>query len=176
MLNSSVTSQSPSTSDVYVTGSNVVVTGGDFKAKGQYRCTFDVTKSAGTGGIVISVRTGTAGTTSDTAQITFTFPAGHQRGGCRHVRSDRQLAHRGQWFLCRDIGGVQGAEEHCHCCGTVERYQCRQNDCGHGVGRIQFHHPYQHGHKLQRRHRVCRNDNDRAGNTNAMRDDPDASI
>jgi hypothetical protein len=76
MLNSSVSSQSPSTSDVYLAGSNVVVAAGDFKAKGQYRCIFDVTKSAGTGTIVISVRSGTLGTTGDTAQLTFTFPAG----------------------------------------------------------------------------------------------------
>jgi hypothetical protein len=76
VLNSSVSSQSPSTADVYLTGSNVVVAAGDFKAKGQYRCLFDVTKSAGTGAIVISVRAGTTGSTSDTAQLTFTFPAG----------------------------------------------------------------------------------------------------
>jgi hypothetical protein len=54
----------------------VVVAAGDFKAKGQYRCVFDIVKSAGTGGIVLSVRTGTAGTTSDTANLTFTFAAG----------------------------------------------------------------------------------------------------
>lgn len=76
ILNASVSSQSPSTSDVYLTGSNCTVAAGDFKAKGQYRCVFDVTKSAGTGGIVISVRTGVNGTTSDTANLTFTFPAG----------------------------------------------------------------------------------------------------
>jgi hypothetical protein len=76
LFNSSTSSQSPSTSDVYVAGSNVVVAAGDFKAKGQYKCVFDVTKSAGTGGIVISVRTGTLGTTGDTANLTFTFAAG----------------------------------------------------------------------------------------------------
>jgi hypothetical protein len=77
MLNSSVTSQATfSSSDLYVTGSNVVVVAGDFKAKGQYRCLLDMTKSAGTGAIVISLRVGTAGTTSDPAILTFTFGAG----------------------------------------------------------------------------------------------------
>jgi hypothetical protein len=71
-----VTSQSPSSSDVYLTNSNVTVAAGDFKAKGQYRCVFDMTKSAGTGAIVISVRVGTLGTTGDPAILTFTFGAG----------------------------------------------------------------------------------------------------
>jgi hypothetical protein len=77
MFNSSVTSQATfSTSDLYVTNSNVVVAAGDFKAKGQYRCLFDMTKSAGTGAIVISLRVGTLGTTGDPAILTFTFGAG----------------------------------------------------------------------------------------------------
>jgi hypothetical protein len=77
MFNSSVTSQATfSTSDLYVTNSNVTVAAGDFKAKGQYRCLFDMTKSAGTGAIVISVRVGTAGAIGDTAILTFTFGAG----------------------------------------------------------------------------------------------------
>ena len=45
LVNSSVASQSPTTSDVYLTGSNIVVTAGDMKAKGQYKCVFDMTKS-----------------------------------------------------------------------------------------------------------------------------------
>jgi hypothetical protein len=76
ILNSSVSSQSPSTSDVYLAGSNVPVVAGDYKAKGQYRCLFDVTKTAGTGAIVLSVRVGTAGGTGDPAVLTFTFGAG----------------------------------------------------------------------------------------------------
>jgi hypothetical protein len=76
MLNSSVSSQSPSTSDVYLTGSNCTVAAGDMKAKGQYRCLFDCTKSAGTGAIVLTVRVGTAGAIGDPAILTFTFGAG----------------------------------------------------------------------------------------------------
>jgi len=76
VLNSSTASQSPSTSDVYLTGSNCTVAAGDFKAKGQYRCLFDVTKTAGTGAIVLSVRVGTAGAIGDPAVLTYTFGAG----------------------------------------------------------------------------------------------------
>jgi hypothetical protein len=76
MFNSSVSSQSLSTSDVYLTNSNVTVAAGDFKAKGQYRCLFDMSKTAGTGAIVISLRVGTAGAIGDAQILTFTFGAG----------------------------------------------------------------------------------------------------
>jgi hypothetical protein len=63
--------------DTYLAGSAATVTAGDFKAQGQYYCAFDMVKTAaGTAAIVISVRIGTAGTTSDTARMTFTFAAG----------------------------------------------------------------------------------------------------
>jgi hypothetical protein len=76
ITNSSTANLTTSTSDIYLTGSNCVVTAGDFKAKGQYRCTFDMAKTAGTGAIVISVRVGTLATTGDAAVLTFTFGAG----------------------------------------------------------------------------------------------------
>ena len=76
LRNSSVANQSFTTSDTYVTGSDITVTAGDFKAKGQYRCVISGAKTAGTGAIVISVRVGTAGTTSDAAILTFTFGSG----------------------------------------------------------------------------------------------------
>jgi Repeat of unknown function (DUF5907) len=76
IVNSSTASQSPSTSDVYLTGSNCTVAAGDFKQKGQYRCLFDMTKSAGTGAIVLSVRVGTAGAIGDPAVLTYTFGVG----------------------------------------------------------------------------------------------------
>jgi hypothetical protein len=77
LVNSSTTSQATfSTSDIYVAGSNITVTAGDFKAGGQYKCVFDMTKSAGTGAIVITLRVGTLGTTGDAAIQTFTFGAG----------------------------------------------------------------------------------------------------
>jgi hypothetical protein len=77
LVNSSVSAQSPSTSDVYLAGSAIVVTAGDFKATGQYKCVFDVTKSAGTGAIVITLRVGTGtGAVGDAAIQTYTFGAG----------------------------------------------------------------------------------------------------
>jgi hypothetical protein len=76
IVNSSTTDLTTSTADIYLAGSNCVLNAGDFKAKGQYHCVFDMTKTAGTGAIVITVRIGTAGTTADTSQMTFTFGAG----------------------------------------------------------------------------------------------------
>ena len=76
MLNSSTVVQVLSTSDVYIAGSSIVVAAGDFKAKGQYRCLIEATKSAGTGNIIITLRIGTAGTTSDASIQTYTFGAG----------------------------------------------------------------------------------------------------
>ncbi len=75
-INASTATQTPAAVDVYVTGSSVVVPAGAFKAKGQYHCVFDVTKSAGTGAIVIILRVGTAASTGDAARITWTFAAG----------------------------------------------------------------------------------------------------
>lgn len=77
LSNSSTSDNTGFAADQYLTGSSVVVAAGDFKAKGQYHCVFDMVKTnTGTAASVISVRIGTAGTTSDTAQMTFTFGAG----------------------------------------------------------------------------------------------------
>jgi hypothetical protein len=78
IINSSTADDSSfAATDRYVAGSACTVAAGDFKAGGQYRCIFDMVKSAGTGAIVITVRVGTTGTTSDTtATIPFTFGAG----------------------------------------------------------------------------------------------------
>jgi hypothetical protein len=77
-VNSNTASVSASyAADTYLAGSAVVVAAGDFKAKGQYRCIFDMVKTnVGTATPIITVRVGTAGTSSDTAQLTFTFGAG----------------------------------------------------------------------------------------------------
>lgn len=74
--NSSVTSQSLSTSDVYVVGGNIVMPAGAFKAGGQYRCIFDVAKTTGTGAIVINVRAGVNASAADVSRTSFTFGAG----------------------------------------------------------------------------------------------------
>lgn len=68
---------SAGSSDTYLSGSNIPIPSGYPLAKTRYRCKFDITKTAaGTATPIISVRFGTAGTTSDTARCTFTFGAG----------------------------------------------------------------------------------------------------
>jgi len=78
LINSSTTSVSAGyASDTYLAGSSTVVTAGDFKAKGQYHCIFDMVKTgAGTAAPTIDIRIGTLGTTGDTSRMTFTFGAG----------------------------------------------------------------------------------------------------
>jgi hypothetical protein len=64
--------------DTYLTGSNIALPSTTFPLVGtEYRCRFDVTKTAvGTATPIITVRIGTAGTTADAAILTFTFGAG----------------------------------------------------------------------------------------------------
>lgn len=74
-INSSTTTVSAGyASDTYVAGSAITITAGAWTALSQYRCQFDMTKTAaGVAPIVIIVRMGTAGTTSDAAIATITF-------------------------------------------------------------------------------------------------------
>lgn len=75
--NQSVSSQTPFSSDTYLTGSNVSIPSGAPYVGTIYRMTFDVVKTAaGTATPIITIRIGTAGTTADTARLTFTFAAG----------------------------------------------------------------------------------------------------
>ena len=63
--------------DTYLTGSYIVFPSGGPAVLSQYRLEFDMTKTAaGTAAAVLTIRTGTAGTTGDTARHTFTFSAG----------------------------------------------------------------------------------------------------
>ena len=71
----STASQAGFSSDTYLTGSALAFDIAPVVGT-LYRCTFDVAKTgAGTAAPVIIVRFGTAGTTSDSARLTFTFPA-----------------------------------------------------------------------------------------------------
>jgi hypothetical protein len=75
--NKSTASQAFSTTDAYVTGSSVTLAALGTPVVGlMYDCSFDMVKTAGTGAMVVIVRVGTAGTTSDTARLTFTLDAG----------------------------------------------------------------------------------------------------
>jgi hypothetical protein len=64
--------------DTYMPGTKIdVVTVGSWKAGMVYRALFDMVKTAaGTATPILTLRMGTAGTTSDAAILTFTFTAG----------------------------------------------------------------------------------------------------
>lgn len=63
--------------DTYLTGSNVAIPSGYPVVGTSYRLWFSVSKTAaGTATPILIVRYGTAGSTADTARLTFTFGAG----------------------------------------------------------------------------------------------------
>lgn len=64
----------------YLTGSTITLPANGWVAGGWYVCKFELVKSTGTGAVVIVVRIGTLGTTSDAAIATFTLPAGTSVG------------------------------------------------------------------------------------------------
>jgi len=64
-------------SDSYLTGSNLSIPPSLIRAGTMYYLCFDMVKTgAGTATPIITVRFGTAGTTGDTARLTFTFAVG----------------------------------------------------------------------------------------------------
>jgi hypothetical protein len=75
--NKSTTSQAFTTTDAYLVGSSVRLDALGTPSIGLlYDCSFDMAKTAGTGAVVVTVRVGTAGSTADTARLTFTMDAG----------------------------------------------------------------------------------------------------
>jgi hypothetical protein len=63
--------------DTYLAGSSITMPAGGPIVGTTYHCMFDMVKTgAGTATAILSLRYGTAGTTADTALITFTFTAG----------------------------------------------------------------------------------------------------
>lgn len=78
LVNGSTTSQSLSaTTRTYLTGSALSVPSGKLQVGSQFTWRFNMTKTAaGTATSTIDVAVGTAGTTSDTAVLSFTKPAG----------------------------------------------------------------------------------------------------
>ena len=74
--NQSVVVKSGFSTDTYLTGSFILFPNAP-KVGTTYRLIFDVTKTAaGTATPIITIRTGTLGTTSDTSRCAFTFGAG----------------------------------------------------------------------------------------------------
>lgn len=76
--NASVANATGFASDTYLIGSNrVVPIAGMWKAKTQYYCCFDMTKTAaGTAAFTVNVRLGTLGTTGDTSRLSLAFAVG----------------------------------------------------------------------------------------------------
>jgi hypothetical protein len=63
--------------DTYLVGSSIAMPSGGPLVGSMYRLTFDMVKTnAGTATPILIVRFGTAGSTADTARLTFTFGAG----------------------------------------------------------------------------------------------------
>jgi len=76
-MKTSTANQTGFASDTYLTGSGLSVPGSLIKAGTIYKGVFDMTKTAaGTATGTVIVRFGTAGTTADTARLTFTWGAG----------------------------------------------------------------------------------------------------
>lgn len=78
VVNTSVASQAPAaTTPTYITGSALAVPVNKLRVGAILRWRFNMTKTgAGVATSTIDVRFGTAGTTADTARLTFTKPAG----------------------------------------------------------------------------------------------------
>ena len=78
LVNSSTADQGAGfSSDTYLTNSNISIPSGYPVVGTKYKLTVALSKTAaGTAAPVLSVRIGTAGTTADTAILTFTFGAG----------------------------------------------------------------------------------------------------
>jgi hypothetical protein len=76
--NFSTTSQAPAaTTRTYITGSAIAIPSGKMQIGTCFRWTFNMTKTgAGTATSTIDIAVGTAGTTADTARVSFTKPAG----------------------------------------------------------------------------------------------------
>jgi hypothetical protein len=77
IANFSTANQTGFAADTYLAGSSVAIPGGLVRAGSMYRLKFDMVKTAaGTATPILIIRFGTAGTTADTARLTFTFAAG----------------------------------------------------------------------------------------------------
>jgi hypothetical protein len=76
LTNESTSNQTLSTADVYLAGSSVAVPANLPVVGTAYRLVISMSKTAGTGTQVITIRYGTAGAIGDTARCTLTFGVG----------------------------------------------------------------------------------------------------
>lgn len=77
-VNFSTASQAPAaTTRTYIAGSNILIQAGQLQVGTVFRWKFNMTKTgAGTAPSTLDIAFGTAGTTADTARVSFTKPAG----------------------------------------------------------------------------------------------------
>ena len=76
LSNFSTAAQTGFATDQYLTGSSISNIAGAWAVGGQYYCVFDMTKTAaGTAAVVVTIRAGTTGSTSDAVVMTLTLPA-----------------------------------------------------------------------------------------------------
>jgi len=84
--NYSLAAQSPSTSRTYITGSAIAIPVGKLRIGTMLCWVFDITKTAaGTASSIYDIAFGTTGTTSDTARVSFTKPAGTAVVDCGRI-------------------------------------------------------------------------------------------
>ncbi|MGH7182118.1 MAG: hypothetical protein ACREJN_09090, partial [Nitrospiraceae bacterium] len=78
LVNFSTASQAPAAATrTYITGSNINIPAGALQVGTIFRWTFSLTKTAaGVAASTFDIAFGTAGTTADTARVSFTKPAG----------------------------------------------------------------------------------------------------
>lgn len=78
VYNFSTASQAPAAATrTYLTGSNIAIPTGKLQIGTMFRWKFNMTKTgAGTAASTFDIAVGTAGTTADTARVSFTKPAG----------------------------------------------------------------------------------------------------
>ena len=77
VANGSTSNQTGFAADTYLTGSNILIPAGGPYVDTKYLLVFDMTKTgAGVATPIVTLRIGTAGTTSDAAICVFTFAAG----------------------------------------------------------------------------------------------------
>jgi hypothetical protein len=88
--NYSTAAQTPAAATrTYITGSKITVPTGKLQIGTMFRWTFDMTKTAaGTASSTFDICVGTAGTTADTARVSFTKPAGTAAVDCGRVVID----------------------------------------------------------------------------------------
>jgi hypothetical protein len=76
-FNSGLISQTGFSTDQYLDGSNIIVPEGGWVRGSQYRCRFEISKTAaGTASAVLRIRIGPTGTITDGMVASLTFPAG----------------------------------------------------------------------------------------------------